>query len=299
MLISIRASSCPWCQRDQLVKGFEELGHDVTDDWRDPAVSFVFVGNGPYDEYLEAARYRSKRIIFNILDIATQNSNAAQYVAEYKANLPLAAHITSISAFTQWQLREYCGLDSTVIYYPMKPVFDTEVKRYPYRALACGRVGDRNKRFDVAVAALQRAGYSEADLAVVGPERPHWGTYLGVIDDTTLNDLYHSVDYVMMMSRLEGAGLPAIESACAGSIPIVAPDLTTYNELWAVSPMGLYYQTFRSIDQIASTIRYLDGAPADKAIMKGEMKRYADLFLRPKFDRVEVARRILAVAQAL
>lgn len=300
MLVSIQGSVCQWCQIPALREGFAALGHEHTDDWQHPDVAFVFVGNGPYDQYLEAARTRSKKLIFNVLDIATQNPNAQQYIDEYKAALPLAARVTSISAFTQWQLRYHCGVESEVIYYPMKPVFATNVKKYPeIKVLICGRVNDSNKRVASAVSALIRAGYDETEVAIVGPENPRWGRYYGVVSDEVLNDLYNSVDYVMMLSRVEGIGLVAPEGACCGAIPIVAPDLSTFNEFWAGSPMGLYYSTFTSLDNIATFMRDLNARPEDKATMKAAMLHYADLLIRPKLDRVAVARRILAVAETI
>lgn len=273
------------------------LGHEHVDDWRDSDVRFVFVGNGPFDAYLDAARARSKPFIFNVLDIAVQNPSARTDIETFRAHLPIAQRVTAISEFTQWQVQHHVGLESDVIYYPMKPVFATNVKTYPeIKVMICGRINDANKRVASAVSALVRAGYESADVHMVGPERPSWGTYHGVVSDERLNDMYNSADYVMMLSRVEGLGLPGAEAACVGAIPIVAPDLTTYRDFWADSPMHPHYQTFTSLDAIASFIKHMDAHPDEKAAMKTAMLAYGTEVLRPKLDRVQVARRILDVA---
>lgn len=300
MQVCINGSVCPYCQIGSLREGFEELGHIHTDDWRSNDVGFVFVGNGPYTDYIEAAKNREKNIIFNALDIPVQNPNVQVTINEFREALPHASKVTAISEYTQWQLKEHCNVDSEVIYYPMKPVFFTNVKKYPeIKVLICGRVNDSNKRVGSAISALVKAGYDERNVAIVGPENPRWGVYHGVVSDEKLNDMYNSADYVIMLDKVAGIGLPAIEAACAGAIPIIAPDLTTYQEFWAKSPMSLFYQTFTSIEKIAEGIRYFDNNPDEKRVMKEETLKYADIYLRPKFDKVEVAKRIYAVYQTI
>lgn len=302
MLIGLIASDCPWCQRAQLEAGFAALGHQCTTDWSDPNVALVFQGNPAYDpDILYAAWTKSKKIILNCLDLPIHNgAEGMKWINEWRAQLPLAARVTSISQHTQSQLLEICGIQSDVIYYPMKPVTRSSMAKYPqYKFLLCGRVNDRNKRFHVALGAILGAGFDKSQVAIVGPENPGWGCYLGVVDDQTLNDLYNSIDYVMMPSFNEGIGLVGVEGACAGAIPIVLSDLSTYDELWAGSPMGLFYQTFVDIESIETFLRYMEDSPEDKRIMKDAMYAYAQNHFVPKFSAVEVAKRIIGVYHSI
>ncbi len=299
MLIGLIASDCPWCQRSQLEAGFAALGHECTKDWQHPDVAFVFVGNPEYNEdILTAARANVKKVILNVLDLPIHTPDGMRWINGWRAQLSDAQRVTSISDYTQSQLLSICCIQSDVIYYPMKAISRTggAPKYQQYRALCMGRLNDVNKRYHVSLAALYYAGLQRHEIAVVGPEDPHtWETYLGVVDDQALNDLYNSVDYVLMPSVVEGLGLPAIEAACAGAIPIVLPHLSTYEELWAGSPMGLWYQTFTSPGKIADFMIYMDENPAEKQIMKDAMYAYAQAHFVPKFSAVEVAKRIIGI----
>jgi len=95
-----------------------------------------------------------------------------------------------------------------------------------------GRVNDPFKRGFLAIQSLVMAGFHENEVVTVGSENPNWGTYLGIVNDTLLNDLYNSVDFVMMCSSFEGLGLPGLESMAAGAIPVVCHDLTTVAEFY-------------------------------------------------------------------
>lgn len=285
------------CQIGAVSKGFKTLGHTPTISWTDPDVKFVFVGNPPYESYLNAAT--RKPFIFNVLDLATHTPEHQDIVRRFAAQLPAAAKVTTISKTVQAQLADLCGIRAEVIYYPMKPVTCTRIKKHPYKVALIGRTSDPNKRCGAAVMALVRAGYEEKDVVIVGPEYPGWGTRLGVVSDEVLNEIYNSVDYVMMMSRWEGIGLPGIESACAGAIPIVMPDLSTYDEFWAPSPMHGFYKNLTSVDAVAALLTYLKAEPDVKEDLQLKMADYGNRLLRPAFEASAVAARILDVYESI
>ncbi len=158
-----------------------------------------------------------------------------------------------------------------------------------------GRLRDPNKYAGAAIKSLIAAGFNEGEVAMVGPEYPGWGANMGLMSDAALNDLYNSVDYVVMLSRWEGIGLPSVEAACCGAIPIVASHLSTRAELWDASPLGLHYQHLNSPAHISSLLRELEGNPTWRAQVKADMLTYANAHLRPKFDRTAVAQRIIDV----
>lgn len=286
------------CQIPALREGFNTLGHQHTHDWGDPDVAFVFVGNPPFDAYIEVPK--TKKTIFNVLDICPHCVEHEDIVARLKQQLPLAHRVTAISQTVADELKAKCGVDAQVIYYPSKRITHTGVVKYPgIKALCVGRVNDSNKRVGLAIQSLIRAGFNEDEVGIVGPENPRYGRYFGVVSDETLNDLYNSTTYVMMLSKNEGIGLPACEAAMAGAIPIVAPDLSTFNEFWVESPLGLFYQTLNSPDAIAKLILSIEANPDWKAQIKQDMLGYAELAFRPKFAREKVAARIIEVYQSI
>lgn len=286
------------CQIPSLREGFNSLGHEHTFLADDTDTAFVFVGNPPFEDYLELAKH--KKTIFNVLDLCPHCSEHLDIVERLKVQLPQAARVTAISQTVANELKAKCGVNADVIYYPSKKIFPTGVKRYKgIRALIVGRVNDPNKRTHLAIQGLIRAGFEEDEVAVVGPENPRYGRYYGTVSDEVLNDLYNSTDYVMMTSLNEGIGLPACEGAMAGAIPIVLPDLVTFNEFWVESPLGLHYQLLNSSDRIGALIRNIEDTPGWKDMIKQDMLAYATQFLKPKFDRVEVAKRIISTFQSI
>ncbi len=288
------------CQTNALREGFATLGHQHTFEVDNPDTAFVFVGNAPYSDYLDVARAKDKKVIFNVLDLCPHCSEHTDIVACLKDQLPLASKVTTISQTVADELKAKCGVDAQVIYYPSKKVFPTGVRKYSqFRVMMVGRLGDANKRAGAAVKALVRAGFNEDEVAVVGPEYLGYGTRMGVVSDETLNDLYNSVDYVMMLSRHEGIGLPAIEAALCGAIPILASDLSTLGEFWIESPLGLHYQLMSSPDKIASLIREIEANHEWKAQIKQDILAYATLKFKPRFDRVAVAKRLLDVFHSI
>lgn len=288
------------CQLNALREGFASLGHQHTFDYVHPDTSFVFCGNPPFEPYLELAKSRAKKVIFNVLDCPTHCREWPEFKVKWAEQLQLCDKVTTISKTTQARLKEYCGIDSEVIYYPMKAVKHTGVVKYPgIKALCVGRVNDSNKRVAVAIHALIRAGFNEDEVAIVGPENPRYGRYFGVVSDETLNDLYNSTDYVMMPSLNEGIGLPAVEAAVCGAIPMICPDLSTFQELWVESPLGLHYQTINSPHDMGRLIRDIESKPDWKAQIKQDMLVHAHQFFKPKLDRAAVAGRIIDVFHSI
>ena len=286
------------CQIPALRAGFVQLGHEHTFETTHPDTSFVFVGNPPFADYLDLTK--EKKVIFNVLDLCPHCVDHSRIVARLKEQLPKASRVTTISKTVAAELKEECGINADVIYYPMKPVRPTGVKKYPqFKAMLIGRTGDPNKRTGAAISALIHAGFNEHEVVVVGGEYAGYGVRMGVVDDETLNDLYNSVDYVMMMSVNEGIGLPAIESAVCGAIPIIAPDLSTFDEFWVQSPLSLHYQGITSIADAAKLIGSIEDNKEWKAQIKADLVGYASLAFTPKFTAKAVAARIISLYQTI
>lgn len=286
------------CQTNAVRAGFTALGHEHVDDPFHPDSAFTFVGNASYDDYM--SHIGRKKTIFNVLDCPTWVSEWPSVRAKWATQLAAADRVTCISETVHADIQRYFGINAQTIYYPMKPVRHTGERKYPqFRVALVGRLCDPAKRAGFAVQALVRAGFKSEEVAIVGPEYLGWGTRIGITDDATLNDIYNSVDYVVSMSYGEGIGLPPIEAACCGAIPIVAPDLTTFNEFWVNSPLGLHYQMLNSVDSVAALITSIEKDGDWKAQLKRDFLIYANTHFRPKFEATEVARRIIEVYQTI
>ena len=222
-------------QIDRIDQGLNSIGgiqDDVNPD-------FIYCNDsGFYDEALKFKKEISpnSKLIINILDVPSMYIGKNFDLGKMFNQIKEADALTSISYFVQGQLIHYFNMYSTVIYNPIKDInFEQRkagIRKYPFRAMLVGRINDLYKRGNLAIQSLIMAGFQEHDVVIVGSENPNFGTYLGVVDDEKLNDLYNSVDFVLMCSSFEGMGLPGLEAMAAGAVPIVCSDLTTVSEFY-------------------------------------------------------------------
>lgn len=273
------------CQIPLLRDGFAQLGHQHTPDFDDPNAAFLFTDDYAGDSGTNVTP-RSIKTIFNVSDQTLGDSL-------------LSDRITCISKTVQKKFKNELGLHADVIYCPARPVHYTGQKKYPqFKVAMVGRIGASHRRSGLAVQSLIRAGFEEHEVAIVGSDYFGYGTRLGYVSDEKLNDIYNSVDYVMMLST-HGRGLSAIEGAMCGAIPIVAPDYEGFEEFWVQSPLGLNYQTCHSPDQIAKLMRSIEADKLWKDVLKLDILGYAELAFRPKFTAKSVASRIIEVYQSI
>lgn len=218
-------------QIQRIEQGFVSLGHKLTSYACN--ADLVYVNNPPFREVIIDSTIRTERTktIFNVQDIPHHISDFD--TVALKEQLWWADGITSISETTRRDLFAATEIDSRVIYQPIMPVTRTGERKHLYRALFIGRIGDQNKRTNLAVHALQILGFSGNDVVTVGNQSPWYGgTYWGVATEQALNEIYNSVDFVVMVSKNEGMGLPALEAMAAGAIPVICRDLTTREEFF-------------------------------------------------------------------
>ncbi len=295
-------------QIDRITQGLSSLkGVEINNDLR--IVDLIYSNDPGYFEAILSAKDQNLlkencKIIFNVLDlplhlIGSQGDYSFEKLAKLGAQLLRADAVTCISQYTQSQLQQCLGVGSVVIYNPVKPVSPdkrlNEEKPFPYRVLMAGRLNDTNKRArSLAIPALMRAGFEEHEVAVVGGEYPGWGVNLGIVNDSTLNDLYNSVDFVMCCSHLEGWGLTISESVICGAIPIVCQDLTTASEM----SLPQYWFCYPSPEMIAFRLRVLIENPS---ILRAERDYCLSLSegLSEDLSKETVARRIIEVYKKL
>ena len=203
-----------WCQVPRLKQGFSALNCEVVkgDDF-----DFVYCNNFDFDsedsEHKDSALSNDGFKIFNVLDIPPHIPDYP--IDKLKEQLSQADIVTCISEPVKKQLEDI-GVDSHVIWNPIKDVFyDPQIKR-EIDCLYVGRHNDPNKRYNL----LERI-----EKYVVGPTggSPS-GNYLGLVSDVVLNQLYNAAKIVALPSKFEGLGLPALEAMVCGAVPLVCSD---------------------------------------------------------------------------
>lgn len=289
----------PLCQISRIEDGLRALGCQEGMGG-DPNVDLIYANDEP--RWQEAIDYRdtfakNAKVILCILDIpeiSYPNFNPYEWLPKLKR----ADSLVSISGWVQSQMTRILSLSSDVIFQPIKDINPVQriagTKSFPYRVLLDGRLKDKGKRVDLAIQSLILAGFNEEEVAVVGGEYPGYGTNLGVVSDNILNDLYNSVDFVMMTSIFEGLGLQGLQALAGGAIPIICHDLPTAHE-------GFYHphwMCFPHPHAIAYRLRSLIDNPAWLTAEKIEALRIGGE-VREIFSGKAVAQRILNVYNKL
>lgn len=218
--IKVFGAKAFWCQVKRIEEGFRGLGHEITNN--DDDADFVYCNNPPFDrgdeEHKDSPLDSKAFKIFNVLDISANKTEDDKN--KLRDDLDKANIVTCISKVTQDQLREI-GVRSIVIDNPIKEI-TLDKSRSPLRKVTfvyVGRANDSNKRFELL------KNLEEIDnIIVVGNERPSFGNYGGPVSDVLLNQIYNDSKFVLLPSKFEGLGLPALEAMAAGSIPIVCND---------------------------------------------------------------------------
>lgn len=286
-------------QLPRIEEGFRALGHEITECIDD--ASLVFSNNLWSDQLITDKRAgRIKGVyIQNVLDLAKHLPDFP--LEKAREQLSHADAITTISQYVQSDLRQRLGVESTVIYNPIKPITRLNHKAYPYRAMFVGRVNDSAKRTGVGAAALQILGFTEKEVVTVGDQIPHYGgTYWGVARDEILNLLYNSVDFVILPSgQNEGLLLPMMEAAAAGVIPVICRDLSTREEFFPSSIFPEYLDAEATPQSLARFIsRFLQDNDAMSEFKERIHSHYVKNWAE-KLSGAGVARKILEVYERI
>ena len=281
-------------QVDRIDAGFAELGHELTP--HDHEADIIFSNDpGAFGQIIadRCSGLRGK-VIFNVQDLPLHIPDFDY--SKLKAQLVQADAVTTISEYVQWQVKEYLGLDSHVIYQPMKPVDRDIGKQLPERRrfTHIGRKSDPNKRHALGVHAAQILGYQPSDVYLVGNEQG-WGDYCGVLSDWNLNRVYNSVDFVLCTSKIEGLLLPAIEAMAAGVVPVVCNDMTTRRELFPPEIFPEYNAVDPNPASVARFMAMFLNSPEMMAEMKNRLHQHFSKEWAHKVSGRAVAEAILEV----
>lgn len=219
-------------QIDRIDKGLRELGHRVNDFLGPPDLIYCNDMANSDNAFLKKATWPSAKLILNVLDVPLWVPDWKNIHDEWLGKLNGADKITCISQAVKKDIYNCFLIESDVIYNPIKPItrlnLPTEI---PF--LFVGRALAPNKRGLSILKPLQSlltARDPSFKIHIVGSENPGFGIYHGVVDDAELNRLYNVSLFTLVPSLQEGLNLPMIEALCAGSIPIVAQDMSTSQE---------------------------------------------------------------------
>lgn len=181
------------------------------------------------------------------------NIRARLYMAApFRFALRTCPRFLTNSASTRDRLMKYCRPDALITLYrpPVRNVFSVSdagrsgrpPEPRPVRLIALGTVEPRKNLTAAArlLSALQRAGFTDATLDVVG--RRGWGddwdtlakspgvTLHGYQTPARITELLQAADMFVCTSHDEGLGLPLLEAQYAG-LPIIAPDADVFREV--------------------------------------------------------------------
>jgi glycosyltransferase involved in cell wall biosynthesis len=212
-------------QLDQISRIEEGLINNGCElDGNDPDI--VYSNNDMYDDILDFANRQNKKpkIILNVLDL--QLNNPTYNLNKIKHQLLQADVVTCISETVKKQIYNAIGLNSHVVYNPIKDIQYNETnKDLPF--LYVGRANDSRKRFSLIRESLSDFEQINEGLVICGSENPYFGRYIGIVDNETLNHLYNISKFLLLPSSFEGLGLPMIEAMVGGCIPITCSDNET------------------------------------------------------------------------
>jgi len=164
-----------------------------------------------------------------------------------------------------------------------------------------GRIGDPEKRSAIAAEALGMLGFTGAEVVTVGKESPFYGgVHWGVASDETLNELYNSVDFLICPTRNAFLGLPMLEAAAAGCIPVFCNDLDVRQEFFPSALFPEYDSVTPDAAGIATFIGGLLGE--DNGRLEGLRERVYAHYVADLEERLSpkgVASRIMGIFESL
>lgn len=217
-------------QISRIEQALISLGHQIVEENPDFIYSHDFTEIDKAYEFKQ--KYPNTKYLQKVLDLPIHLFNTQFFdLNKTKEKLTRADLILSNSQTVKNNIKNYLNLDSYVVYDAIKDVSNLNSKKdIPF--LYVGRANDPNKRFSLIKDFFNLTEFDKNKLIVVGPDNPSFGTYKGVVDDFTLNDLYNRSKYIIFPSFIEGIGLPPIEASICKCIPILSNDNQTALEFW-------------------------------------------------------------------
>ncbi len=204
----------------QLEKAWKELGYEITDFEPD----ILYHSTGFFSDLLEdSKKYPNAIKIGCLLDANPLNKNWGPPSIVRDQLLQLDIPIT-ISNTAQKQIMNRTGVKCQVVYYPIKNLTKLKYPSRGIRMLVVGRVYSQNKRLQLIHDTAEKYCGDPEQIVFVGPEKPPFGIYGGLVDEEMLNVCYNSTVFLLGLSSVEGMYLSPLEACTVNTIPIVTSD---------------------------------------------------------------------------
>ena len=274
---------------DLIKKGFEKLGHEITNE--NPNLIFSNDPLGYQDAVFVKNKYPKVQLVLNVLDIPWHFPNIEQqFQVLIQRFFVKADSITAISHKVKNDLAKFFDKKIhdkiQVIYNPIKDVSYNEKIEKNNTFLFVGRANDPIKRFNLVRDSLEKIKDGAKKIKVCGNENPGFGDYLGYVPDEELSKLYNSSKYVFLPSRAEGIGLPMIEAMICGAIPITCSDNDTAKEFLP--------SDFICEPNADSIVKYVEKTDREYDVKKELALKLGKKF-KQQFDKVSIAKNILSI----
>lgn len=195
---------------------FKKLGCEIGDN---PDLIMDFTGF--FDDAIEyGKKYPKAKKIFNLLNADVNNPNWPEQKAReqyLQCDIP-----TTVSESTRKDILSRTGIDTQVIYWPMKSITNLNYMKSLDFAYV-GRLYSQEKRFNLVVETLKLLKYPISSLILVGPESFPQAYNVGLVPEPILNEVYNSTKYLFCPCWREGS-MSMLESCLGNCIPIVCND---------------------------------------------------------------------------
>ena len=211
----------------QLEKAWAEMGHEIVDE--NP--NLLYDANGYFGELLEdSLRYPKAVKIGCLLDASPLDPNwgPPEMVRNQLSQLDVAV---TISQTAQKQILYRTGVKCEVVGYPIKNLTKLNYPVRGVRMLVVGRVFSENKRLHLIKSTAEAYCGDAEQVLFVGPEKPPFGIYAGLVNEEMLNVYYNSSVYLLGLSSVEGLFLSPLEACVTKTVPILASDNSCAAEL--------------------------------------------------------------------
>jgi len=211
----------------QLEKAWTEMGHEIVTE--NP--NLLYDANGFFSEILEdGIKYPKAVKIGCLLDANPLNKDwgPPEMVRNQLTQLDVAV---TISKTAQKQILYRTGVKCDVVGYPIKNLTKLNYPVRGVRMLVVGRIFSENKRLHLIKSTAEAYCGDCEQVLFVGPEKPPFGIYAGLVNEDMLNIIYNSSVYLLGLSSVEGLFLGPLESCVTGTIPILASDNSCVAEL--------------------------------------------------------------------
>lgn len=262
-------------QLPSIIQGFFEHFEWELASMENPYTDLIYANDpGGYDDAIEYQEKFGGKLILTVLDIPVHLFPNVD-LEGLKTKLSRADAICSISKTTQKDVKEYFGIDSTVIYNPAKTVFEVPeiYKQTPFlKFLNCSRRSDPNKRYNIIIELLEKY-YNVDQLLNIGPDPTYVGKFAGLVENKYLIAYYNHCDYMLIATKNGGIELQIPEALICGKKLVVANDCECSMEFapeFAAEPTADgFYNKIQEIE--ANPEKYSE-------IIKKYQKRYSEQF---------------------